>query len=300
MIDNLRHIRAFLAVTRIANFTRAAQELRISQSALTVQIQQLESDLGVTLFDRGKRRVSLTQAGRDVLLPLERIVIDAEQIVSRTRELSGLRRGLVSMAVLPSIGTRLVPLAVKRFTKLHPGVVVQIRDVVADKIIEAVKRDEVDFGIGKRPRSDRELITSPLLVDNLIAFIPQGHPLSARKSVTFHEIASSPLILTGRDSSVREMVEQALAGASLPSTFAYETNYMTTALGLVEAGLGVAILPETGAGANISAKIKRVPIYSPQLSRNIDIIQKRDKALSPAALRMVSIVRDLVDKKVPK
>lgn len=120
MIEDMRHIRAFLAVARIGNFTRAASELHVSQSALTVQIKQLEESLGVSLFDRGKRRVALTDAGRDVLGPLERILVDTESLVSRTRELTSLRRGLVTMAVLPSLAARIAPKAIQKFTRMYP------------------------------------------------------------------------------------------------------------------------------------------------------------------------------------
>jgi DNA-binding transcriptional LysR family regulator len=263
---------------------------------LTVQIKQLESDLGITLFDRGKRRVSLTQAGRDVQVPLERLLIDAEEIVSRTSQLSGLRRGIVALAVLPSIATLLIPLAVQRFTKLYPGVVVQIRDVVAEKVIGAVKAEEVDFGIGVRSRRDRELRTVPLLVDRLFAFVPESHAFAAQRFVSFRQMASSHLILTGPDSSVREIVEYAFRQESLPLSFAYETNYMSTALGLVNAGLGVAILPEAAAGVDSFPKTKRLPIQKPELSRKIDIIQKKDRSLSPAALKMVEIIKDVAAK----
>ncbi len=293
VIDNLRHIRSFLAVYRAANFTRAAAELRISQSALTVQIKQLESELGVTLFDRGKRKVSLTQAGRDVLSPLERILIDAEEIVSRTRQLSGLRRGIVSMAVLPSIATGLVPRAVQRFTSLYPGIIVQIRDVVTNKIIEAVKADEVDFGIGGRPKPDRELKSVPLLMDRLCAFVPSSHALASQRCISLRQMVHSPLILTGRDSSVREIVERAMKRESLLQPPAYETNYMSTALGLVAAGLGIAILPETAAGADGPATVKRIAIQDPKMSRRIDVIQKKDRTLSPAGAKMVDIFKEL-------
>jgi DNA-binding transcriptional LysR family regulator len=140
MIEDMRHIRAFLAVARIGNFTRAAADLHVSQSALTVQIRQLEESLGVTLFDRGKRRVALTDGGRDVLVPLEKILVDTEAVVSRTRELTSLRRGMVSLAVLPSLAAHIVPRAIQAFTNAHPGVVVRIRDIVSERIVEAVQR----------------------------------------------------------------------------------------------------------------------------------------------------------------
>lgn len=293
MIKNLRHIRSFLAVARVGNFTRAAAELRISQSALTVQIKQLESEVGATLFDRGKRKITLTQAGRDVLIPLERLLIDAEQVVSRTQELSGLQRGLVSVAVLPSLATHLIPTAVRQFTSAYPGVVVQVRDLVAEKIIEAVRLDEVDFGIGTQLRPERELKITAFGTDHLFAFLRADHRFARKRSLTSQELAGVPLILTGRDSSVRELVERTGKRQGLTLNIAYETNYMSSALGMAEAGLGIAILPKRAAGESPSVNIKRIPIIKPELSRKIVLIEKRAKTLSPAALEFMQATKQV-------
>ncbi|MFP5249533.1 MAG: LysR family transcriptional regulator, partial [Acidobacteriota bacterium] len=174
MIDDLRHIRAFLTAARTGNFTRAAVEMHISQSAFTVQIRQLEDALGVALFDRSKRRVALTSAGRELLVPLERVLVDVESIVSCTRELAGLRRGIVHVGVLPSMAVGLLPEAIRKFSQVHPGITVQVSDIVGEKLIEAVKKEEVDFGVGCRIRVDREIKTTPLFADRLCAFVPKA------------------------------------------------------------------------------------------------------------------------------
>lgn len=295
MIEDMRHIRAFLAVARIGNFTRAASELHVSQSALTVQIKQLEDSLGVSLFDRGKRRVALTDAGRDVLGPLERILVDTESIVSRTRELTSLRRGLVTMAVLPSLAARIVPKAIQKFTKMYPGVVVRIRDIVAEKIIEVVKKEEVDFGISNRLRPDKELKTSLLLTDRLCAFVSRNHLLAKQETMTLIDLAEHQLIVTGRDSGVREILEDALRKAKRPLAIAYETNYISTVLGLAKEGLGIAILPEVAADMDRSLQLHSVAIISPVLSRKIEIIEKKDRSLSPSAAQMVKILKQITE-----
>jgi DNA-binding transcriptional LysR family regulator len=295
MIEDMRHIRAFLAVARIGNFTRAASELHVSQSALTVQIKQLEDSLGVSLFDRGKRRVALTDAGRDVLDPLERILVDTESIVSRTRELTSMRRGLVTMAVLPSLAARIVPKAIRKFTKMYPGVVVRIRDIVAEKIIEVVKKEEVDFGISNRLRPDKELKTSLLLTDRLCAFVSRNHLLAKQETMTLIDLAEHQLIVTGRDSGVREILEDALRKAKRPLAIAYETNYISTVLGLAKEGLGIAILPEVAADMDRSLQLHSVAIISPVLSRKIEIIEKKDRSLSPSAAQMVKILKQITE-----
>jgi DNA-binding transcriptional LysR family regulator len=291
MIEDMRHIRAFLAVARIGNFTRAASELHVSQSALTVQIKQLEESLGVTLFDRGKRRVALTPAGSDVLVPLEKILVDTEAVLGRTRELTSLRRGIVTMAVLPSIAAQIVPRAIKKFIRLYPGVQVRIRDVVAEKIVEAIKKEEVDFGVGSRLLPDVELKTISLQVGRLCAFLPKKHPLTKQNTIALSELAAHPLIVTGKDSGVREILEDALRRAKRPLKIAFEVNYMSTAIGLVKAGLGIAILPEVVTDMDKSAETRCIAIGNPVLTRKIEIIQKKDKSLSPAAAQMVEILK---------
>ena len=280
-----------MAAARVGNFTRAAAELHVSQSAFTVQIRQLEDALGVTLFDRSKRRVSLTSAGRDVLAPLERIMIDMEAIVGRTRQLAGLRRGIVSIAVLPSVAAQILPEAIRKITQVHPGIVIQVRDVVAAKLIEMVKNEEVDFGIGSRMHSERDLKTSPLLVDNLRAFVAKSHRLGRQETITLKELTSYPLIVTGKDSGVREILEGALKRERLQVNIAYETNFISTAMGMARAGLGVAIMPEYAAAVEMSNEIWTINIEKPKLSRKIEIIQRKDKSLSPASEKMVEVLK---------
>lgn len=291
MIHDLRHIRAFLAAARIGNFTRAAAELHISQSAFTVQIRQLEDALGVTLFDRSKRRVALTAAGRDVLVPLERVLVDAEAVVVQTRQLTGLRRGIVRIAALPSLAAELLPLTIHEFRQRYPGIMVEIRDVVAESVVESVRREDVDFGVGTRMRMDREITGSPLLEDRLCAFAPLGHLLARRDSVNLRDLVQHPLILTARDSSVRDILDRALRSEKLLLSPAFEVNHMSTAIGLVRAGLGIAVLPEAAVGAERAREIRRLLISRPSLSRRIEIIRRKDRSLSSAAGKMIEILR---------
>jgi LysR family transcriptional regulator, carnitine catabolism transcriptional activator len=289
MLNEIRHIRAFLAVTRHANFTRAAQELHVSQSALTVQIQQLEEALGVKLFDRNKRRVVLTDAGRQVLDPLQRLVIDTEAIVSQTREIAGLRRGIISVALLPSIASGILAEVLQRFNAAYPGIVTRIHDVVAASVIEQVRKEEVDFGIGMLTRADKELTATPLFTDRLFAFLPTNHPLSSRTTVSFLQISQYPLVLTGTDSSVRALVENALQNSSIHATPTYEVNYMSTSLSLVRAGFGIAILPEHADSMGSASGLVKLPITRPAINRHIQIIRRKGKSLSPAAIKLEEV-----------
>lgn len=299
MINEIRHIRAFLAVARHSNFTRAANELHISQSALTVQIQQLEEALGIRLFDRNKRRVALTDAGRQVLAPLQRIVVDSEAIVSRTREIAGLRRGIVSIALLPSVASGILTEVINQFTAAHPGVLININDVVANRIVEMVRSEAVDFGIGIMPKTDKDLVNSPLFTDRLFAFLPARHPLSSRNSVSLNQLSDYPLVLTAMDSSVRALLEDAMKRCSLHLTPTFEVNYMSTSLSLISAGFGVGILPEYADTMGSASGIVKLPISRPSITRRIQIIQRKSKTPSPAAARMMEIFKRVTQSALP-
>ncbi len=290
MISELRHVRAFLKISETRNFTRAAKELHISQSALTVQVQQLEESLGVQLFDRNKRGVTLTAAGRDVFGPLQRLFNDAQAIVDHAHELSSASTGHVTIAALPTVSAQVLPELVQSFVAAHPGIRIQISDVVAERVREAVLKRQVDFGIGTRHGREEDLRATPLFRDRLVLFAPAGHPLARKSGIALREAAEFDLVLPARDSSVRETVEAIAHRERLVLETRYETNFMPTALGFVRAGLGVAILPDSAAGREV-AEFVRIPMLDRFSSRQIELLQRKDLTLSPAAGSFVEHLR---------
>ena len=292
MIHELRHIRAFLKIAETRNFTRAALDLHVSQSALTVQVQQLEESLGVRLFDRNKRGVTLTAAGKDVFGPLQRLFNDARTIVEHARDLSSASTGFVTMAALPTVCAGPLPELVRSFIETYPGIRVQISDVIAERVRDAVLKREVDFGIGTLHGRDAELRATPLFQDRLVVFVPTVHAFSAKHTISLREASAHGLILPRRESSVREAVEAIAHRERLLLDIRYETNFMPTALAFVRADLGIAILPETAAGAETSAFL-RIPLNNKFSNRQIELLQRRDTTLSPAA---ESLARHLLHK----
>ncbi|HTG88777.1 MAG TPA: LysR family transcriptional regulator [Vicinamibacterales bacterium] len=283
MIHDLRLIRAFLALARAGSFTRAASELHMSQPTLTVQIQQLETWLGVKLFDRNKRHVALTQAGRDLLVPLERILIDVEAIATNAEELLEHRRGLVTVAALPSVAAGLLPRAIKKLTEEYPGITVRVYDGVASTVAAMVRSGQVDFGISSQTYGDRELTSHVLMMDRLCAVVASNHPLARKRSMTLHELAKHPLILMVKDSSSRQIVDLAFDREGLVGNVAYETTYGTSVAGFTQAGLGIGILPESMAAPS---RLHQLRIRGEKLTRRIGIVMRAGRSLSPTADRL--------------
>lgn len=289
MKNTIQHIRAFLAVANSGSFAKAATELNLSPSALTVQIQQLEEWLGVTLLERSPRQVSLTAAGQNNRGPMEKLLLDLDNIVSGSRDLAALRRGVVTIAALPSLCSGALPPILKAFRDQFPGVEVRLRDVVAQRIDALVREGEVDFGLGVRARMGHGLDFQVVMVDRLSLFVPFDHALAKRHSITLSELSGEPIILTGRDSSVRERVEQLFSDGGLTLTPGLEANYMSTVMALVRQGLGMTLLPESadeGRGDLVQVRIEHGGV-----NREIGLISRAGFGLSPAAQRFVEMMR---------
>jgi LysR family transcriptional regulator, carnitine catabolism transcriptional activator len=289
MKNSIQHIRAFLAVAHSGSFAKAAVELNLSPSALTVQIQQLEDWLGVALLERSPRHVALTAAGQNARGPMEKLLLDLDNIVSGSRDLAALRRGVVTIAALPSLCSGALPPILKHFRQQFPGVEVRLRDVVAQRIDALVREGEVDFGLGVRARLSHGLEFEVVMMDRLSLFVPLDHPLAARQSIALTELAGQPIILTGRDSSVRERVERLFAEEGLALTPGLEANYMSTVMALVRQGLGMTLLPESADEGR--GDLAQVRIEHAGVNREIGLITRTGYGLSPAAQRFVEVMK---------
>ena len=284
----LRHFEAFLTIVRMGNFTRAATALNLSQPALTVQIRQLEEELGIRLFDRNTRRVMLTEPGREFVAPLERLLVDIDSIVRHASDFRKRRRGVVAVAALPSVAEGILPDAIREVTDRYEGVVVTVRDVVAEHVRGLVKTKEVDFGVGTLERPDPEIAFETLFVDSLCAFLPKNHIFRNRTQLRLADLAGQPLILPSRGSSAHKIVEAALQQNQIAARITHEPTHMSTALGMVRAGLGVAILPETAAYGTAATIVR---IGEPSLTREIGILSHAARTFSPAADILAAALR---------
>jgi DNA-binding transcriptional LysR family regulator len=301
---NLNQLRVFVAVARLGNFTRAAERLRLSQPSMSLHIRQLEQDLGVRLFDRSTRSVALTRAGDDFLPTAERLLDDVQSAVASVADLAARRRGRVAVAVLPSVAAELLPRAIAALHAHHPDITVSLRDDVAELIPARVRSGEVDFGLGAIDSIDADIAGSPLVSDELIAVFPPSHPLASAKvkatpsgktassaKTTWRALARYPFVAMSRDSSVRRLTEQAFAHNGLVLEPAFEAKYMSTAIGIIAHGLGVGTLPSSAVSMVQQAGLTHAEIRGPVMKRQIGVMTRRGRSLSPAAEALVAALK---------
>jgi LysR family carnitine catabolism transcriptional activator len=293
----LRQLNAFRTVAKLQSFTQAALALHVSQSALTMQIGALENQLGVQLFDRSRRKVSLTFIGENLLAIAERVVDQVEEFSSVAEELAGLDRGVVRIATLPSIASQYVASAAKVLRTEFPGFQIQITDAVAGRVIELVKAGEADFGITSLVSRDLELESEFFLEDCLCAY---EHASAAdtppRQSITLAELAGKRLILPGKNGIVRKLFDRALVERGLATEPDYEVVYDATALSLAREGLGVAILSEAIQSTMNMADLTVYKIVEPEIVRTVSFVWPTRQSLSKTANALKRILINLVQR----
>lgn len=296
MLGDLKQLRAFLEIARLGNFTRAAYELHISQSALTMQIQQLESHLDTQLFDRNRRHVSLTPQGLELLPQIQNIVADIEELIIQARDSSDPKRGTVTVAAVPSLAAGLLPRAIYRLHQDYPRITIRIRDAVAAQVSEMTRNGEVDFGVGSQIKRDSELVWEKLIDDRFFALIGHGYQWKEGNTVTLRQLANHPLILPVRESSIRMYIESAADKQKIALSPAYEAVYNSTIISMAAEGLGVAVLSELVAHGGDTSRLRRISIINPPVYRDVGILRRTGRSLSLPAELFVETLRKITNK----
>lgn len=278
---NIRQLRAFVTVAKLGSFTRAAATLHVSQPTLTVQIKRLEESLRLRLFDRNPRSVALTRVGRDLLPGLERALQDLDSIFSDTRDVASERRGVVRIAALPSFAAGILPDVIGEFRAQHPGVTFALKDVIASRVLALVHTDEVDLGLtgGDVAFPDIEPILTAR--DEMSVIYPNGHPIGNAPRITPRLLAEYPLVMMDQGTSVRAVSDAAFRRAGLLPTPASEATYMMTAVGMVRAGIGLAILPSSARELFAEPSLRSRKINDRNFFRPVALIRKAGRTLPP-------------------
>ncbi|MEE7446620.1 LysR family transcriptional regulator [Methylobacterium radiotolerans] len=291
---NLRQMRAFVSVVQAGSFTRAAALLNLSQPALTVQIQRLEETLDARLLDRTSRTVAPTRLGRELLPVFQRVLRDLDAVVVDARDLAARRHGIVRVATLPSFAAGALSDAIVRFRAEHPAVTFQIKDVIAQRVLDLVRGEEADLGIVGGDVRDPEISVLHRTRDALHVIYPGDHPIGALPKVTIAALAEHPLILMDAATSVRAVVDRAFIGAGRLPRVACEATYMMTAVSMVRVDLGLTILPGSAREIRAEPQLRSRPIDDPHFERPVCLIKKAGRTMPPAAEAFCRMVSDLI------
>lgn len=291
-----RDIRAFVAVADTLSFSQAAQQMHLSQSALSTLIGRLEAAFGTRLFDRTTRAVALTAAGEVLASHAGQLLSDIERTVAAVRDVSALRRGRVALAALPSLAARIVPRLFRSFSQQYPDIKLALADTLSEPAFELVRDGRVDFAITAANPAYSDLDYIPLTTDTFVLLAARTHPLGrAGGSVRLADTLSFPHISMSRHTSVRQYVEAAALQNGIGFHPAFEIDHLATIGAMVVEQLGVAALPTMAADVISPEGLVRRPLVGPEIRRSIGVVKRREGSLSPPAEAMLQLLKSQID-----
>jgi DNA-binding transcriptional LysR family regulator len=283
-------LRAFLAIVELETFHRAADILNMSQPALSRRIQKLELAIGAPLLERTTRHVSLTALGAELIPLVRRMLEEFDGSLFAVRDPAVQRGGLVTIACLPTAAFYFLPTVIRQFNVEYPNIRFRILDLPATDGLQAVSRGEVEFGINIMGTADPDLIFDRLVEDPFVLAARKDHPLAEKAEVGWEDLAPYHLITVHRSSGNRTLLDGALAKSNIRLRWFYEVTHLSTSLGLVEAGLGISVLPQMATPQGEHPFLITRPIRNPEISRTIGVVRRRGGTLSPAAERFLAML----------
>ena len=286
---SLADLRAFVTVGELQSFAGAAKALHLSQPALSRRISHLEELLGVRLFDRTTRSVELTLLGRRFLAQVQGLVDDLDRSVLSLRDAALLEAGDVTIGCVFSAVHHFLPPVIRSFREQHPHVLVRLIEEGADEVLASVKEGEADFALNYIGMQDPDVAFTPLLKEPYVLACAADHPLARRRSVRWAELAAHPLARVSHASRNRLFIDQALSELPPLPRPVCEVRHVSTLIGMVENGLGLAVVPRLTLPRDTSSVVG-VRLEDPAVTRTIGLIRRTGRSLSPAAEAFVALL----------
>ncbi len=278
---NVDLLRTFLAVAQHGHLGHAAEALAADQSTVSRKIARLEEEVGVAFFERVGRNIRLTRAGARFASRAERVLTELREAVDEASGAASVDSGEVRVGFLHTVGARWLPERIARFLEIHPHVRFTLSDGTSTEVINGLLEGAYDLGIvGPPPTGNRELEIRPLFRERVAVVVPSNHRLVGRSSVTLRELADEPLILPRSRHGMRKVVDDAFEREGITEKVAYEGDDFTIIQGLVEAGLGVTLMPMPLPLP--SHKVAVIPLRQPPIARTMALCWDRRRTLPPA------------------
>lgn len=277
MSIGLRHLRYFVAVAEELHFGRAAQREGIAQPALSQQIRRLERTAGTELFARTTRSVRLTPAGTALLPHARRALAEVDRGLAAAERAARGQIGLLTVGFIETAAVSIVPAAVRSFRAARPEVALTLRELSVDAQLAGLRAGSVDLGIVRAPVDVGDLVAEAVAEDRLLAAVPAAHPRATGDTISLAELAEEHLVALSREvvPGLYDQVVSLFARHGNPARITQTASSIQAVLGLVAAGLGVAVLPSSVRSLSREG-IAFVDLDSPELSQILAVRRRGD------------------------
>ena len=291
-IMDVRGLEVFLSVAKHLNYTRAGEEVNLSQPSVSVRIRQLEDELGTKLFEQLGKKVSLTEAGL-VLIPHARRVITAvENAQAAIDELLGLERGTLRIGASTTPGMYLVPQVIARFHDQYPKIEIHLGIKDTQQIEEAVIRNEFDFGFVGGHLAGDEVDVIPWVTDRLVLIVAPDHPFAKKRSIKSDDLRNEKFVLRERGSATRAALRSRLELSRLEIDPVMEMENPESVKKAVQSGLGMAFISRFAVEAELKTRsLIVIRVRGLRIDRELKIVFRRDKHLGRAAKAFIEMAR---------
>ncbi|MGV3464346.1 MAG: LysR family transcriptional regulator [Heyndrickxia sp.] len=284
-------IQYFQTVAETEHFTRAAEILNISQPALSRAISKLEQELGVQLFDRNGRNIVLNKYGKIFLQRVERSIEEIELGKQEIHDMIHPEHGTISLSFLHSLGISFIPSILQMFLTNYPEVRFHLSQSGSNQVFEKLLTGECDIALLSYFQDDKELHWESLWSEELFLIVSANHRFSSKDEIDLIEIKDEPFIAFKNGYGLRSIVDQICFDADFTPKVAFEGEEIGTVAGLVEAKLGVSIVPDVK--VLDKNKIKLIRIRDPICRREIGLTWKKGRYLSPVTKKFIDFVKSL-------
>ncbi|RAW96534.1 MULTISPECIES: transcriptional regulator CynR [unclassified Photorhabdus] len=290
----LRHIRYLLAVAKHQNFTRAAEELHISQPTLSQQIRQLEESLRVQLFDRSGRTVRLTDAGEVYTSYARRALQDLDAGQRAIHDVQDLSRGLLRLAMTPTFTTYFIGPWVERFNALYPGITLNIKEMTQDQIEVSLAENQLDLGIAFSEVRSPDIDSEPLFIETLSLIVGQSHRLIGQQtSLTAKMLEHEGLALLSKDFATRNHIDLYFQKQGITPHIAIEANSVSAIVEIIRRGRLATLLPDVI--AHEQTRLYSIAIQPTLPQRNAVLLWRRGAYRSAASQAFANLITHRFD-----
>ena len=287
---NLRQIRAFLFIAKHRSFTLAAEELGVTQPAISLMIREFEEEIGVKVFSRSTRTIYLTPVGEALENDLKMIMSDFDRVFASLDESVRVRKGNVNIASLSTIAIRLLPSVITTCRQLHPGVNISLRDGTSSTVFQRVLTGAADFGISTNDDPTREVLFTPLIEESFSVICNRKHRFAEYESITWDELCGADFIGMTEETGIGRLIDGISANRKTSLNYVFRVFHLSTVLGQVEENLGVALLPESAKPSPDHHALAKVPLADIDIRRTIGVLRRRDRPPSAAASAVLDVV----------
>jgi len=294
MNPSLRHMRALVALAKTGSFTLAAEHLHLTQSALSGQIKELEQILGLRVVERTTRKAQLSELGRELTPLFEKMLQDLDRTMADIASRKALKQGAVRVAAPQMLSCTLLPEAIAAYRDLHPDVQVRLADSPVEQVSARVFSGEVDFGIGPDRDTTADIAAEPLFEMPFVVVFPEGHPLQQAQHVTWADVDRYPFIALQGQFTERLLRDMHTSFRDLSLRPANEVTFMTTALAMVHANLGITVCLPYAEKMIALYGLHMRQLQAPALTRRFFVHTRNARALSPAADSFAAFLKQFV------